>query len=131
MAERIDDRPVVLVNLIDHLDHDYILLAGGGSHDLLVLVYLLEKMQEVGASRGVSQVSLINMWEARDCVASGSLNRGGALRDENWGRGGGAILSRGAPSTHGRWGWVGGFAFSFATTRRAKGIDTGIHMVFV
>jgi len=60
-AVRIDGRPVVLVNLIDHLDQDHILFAGGGSPNLLVLVYLVEKVQEVGAWTGVSQVSLMNM----------------------------------------------------------------------
>ena len=37
------------MNLIDHLDHDHIPFAGGGSPNLLVLVYLVEKVQEVGA----------------------------------------------------------------------------------
>jgi len=60
-AVRIDGRPVVLVNLIDHLDQDHILFAGGGSPNLLVLVYLVEEVQEVGAWKGVSQVSLMNM----------------------------------------------------------------------
>ena len=67
------------MNLIDHHDHDHIPFAGSGSPNLLVLVYLMEKVQEVGAWRGVSQVSLINMWEARYRVASGSLKRGRAL----------------------------------------------------
>jgi len=91
----------------------------------------MEKVQEVGVWRAVSQVSIINMWEARYRVACGLLKRGGALRHENWGQGGGTILRGAAPSTHGWWGWVGGFAFSFATTARAKGWDRGIHIVFV
>jgi len=60
-AVRIDGRPVVLVNQIDYLDHGHVLFAGGGSPNLLVLVYLVEKVQEVGAWKGVSQVSLMNM----------------------------------------------------------------------
>ena len=74
-AKRIDGRPVVLVNLIDHLDHDHILFTGGGSPNFLVLVYLVEEVQEVGAwtRRSVSQVSLIDMWEACYRVDSGSL----------------------------------------------------------
>jgi len=119
------------VNLVDRLSHNHILLAGRGSPNLLVLVYLVEKVQEVGAWRGVSQVSLINMWEARYRIASGWLNQGEALRHENWGQGGGAILSGGAPGTRGRWGFLGRFAFSFATATRAKGRDRGIHMVFM
>ena len=130
-AEWVDGRPVVLVNLIDHLDHDHILFAGGGSPKLLVMVYLVEKVLEVGAWGGVSQVSLINMWEARYRVASGPRKQRGALWHENWGQGGGAILSGGAPSTRGWWWWVGRFALSFATMTRAKGEDRGIHMVFV
>jgi len=94
--------------------------------------FILEKnVQEVGAWRGVSQVSLINMWEACYRVTSGSLKRGGALRYENWGQGGGAVLSGGVPSTRGWWVWVGHFAFSFATTTRAEGRESGIHVVFV
>ena len=65
------------MNLIDYLDHDHILFPGGGSPNFLVLIYLVEKVQEVRAWRGVYQVSLINMWEACYRVASGSLKRGG------------------------------------------------------
>ena len=98
-AKRVDGRPVVFVNLIDHLDHNHILFAGGGSPNFLVLVYLVEKVQEVGTRRGVSQVSLIDMWEACYRVASGSLKRERACWHENWGQGRGALLIGGAPST--------------------------------
>jgi len=49
------------MDLINHLYHDHILFAGGGSPDFLVLIYLVEKVQEVGAWGGVSQVSLISV----------------------------------------------------------------------
>jgi len=130
-AKDIDGRRVVLVNLIDYLDHDHILFGGGGGPNFLVMIYLVEKVQEVGTWRGVSQVSLIDMWEACYGVASGSLERGGALRHEDWGQGGGALLSGEAPSTRRWWGVVGCFAFSFATTMRARGRERGIHVVFV
>ena len=60
-AKSIDGHPVVFLNLIDHLYHDHILFAGSGSPNFVVLVYLVKKVQEVGAWRGVPQVSLINM----------------------------------------------------------------------
>jgi len=129
-AKRIDGRPVVFVNRIDHLDHDHILFPGGGGPNFLVLVYLMEKVPEVGSWRGVSQVSLINIWEASHHVASGSLECGGALRHENRGQGGGALLRGAAPSTCRWWVGVGSFAFAFATATRANGRDTGIHGVF-
>jgi len=92
------------VNLIDHLDHDHILFAGGGSPNFLVVVYIVEKVQEVGAWRGVSQVCLIDMCEACYRVASGSLERGVALRHEDWGQSWCALLGGGTPSTRGWWG---------------------------
>jgi len=119
------------MDLINHLYHDHILFAGCSSPDFLVVIYLVEKVQEVGAWGGVSQVSLINMWEACYRVASGSLERGGACWHEDWGQGRGALLSGGAPSTCRRWGGVGLFAFHFVSTTRTKRRDRGIHMVFV
>jgi len=119
------------VNLIHHLDHNHILFAGGGGPNYLVLVYLVEKVQEVGAWRGVSQVSLIDMWEGCYCVTSGLLEGGGACWHEDWGQGRSAVLSGGGPSTCWRWGGVGLFAFSFVQTTRTKGRDRGLQMVFV
>jgi len=113
------------VNLIDHLDQDHILFAGGGGPNFLVLVYLVEKVQEGGTWRGVSQVSLIDMWEACDCVASGSVEQGGACWHQNWGQAGGAVLSGGAPSTRGWWGGVGCFAFPLTRRREPKGGTEG------
>ena len=81
------------MDLIDHLYHDHILFASCGSPDFLVLIDLVEKVQEVGAWRGVSQVSLIDMWEACYCVASGSLEQGGACWHGDRGQGRGALLS--------------------------------------
>jgi len=113
------------VNLIDHLDQDHILFAGSGGPNLLVLVYLVEKVQEVGAWRGVSQVSLINMWEARYRVASGSLKRGGACWHENWGQGRGALLSGGAPCTRGWWGGLAALPFPLPRRHEPKGGTEG------
>ena len=119
------------MDLIDHLCHDHILFAGCGSPDFLVLIYLVEKLQEVGAWRGVSQVSLIDMWEACYRVASGSLERGGACWHKDRGQGRDALLSGGAPGTCRSWGGVGLFAFPFVSMTRTKRRDRGIHMVFV
>jgi len=91
----------------------------------------VEKVHEVGAWRGVSQVSRINMWEACYPVGSGFLEQGGALQHENWGQGWGTLRSGGAPSTYGRWGRVGRFALSFVMTTRTKWGARGIHMVFL
>ena len=124
-AKRIDGRPVVFVNLIDHLDHDHILLVRSGSPNFLVLVYLVEKVHEISTWRGVSQVSLINVWEACYCVASGSLKPGGALPHENWGQGRGAILSRGAPSTRGWWGRSAALPFPLPRRREPNGWTAG------
>jgi len=119
------------MDLINHLYHDHIFFTGCGSPDFLVLIYLVEKVQEVGAWRGVSQVSLIDMWEACYRVASGSLEQGGACWLEDRGQGRGTLLSGGAPSTCRCWGGVGLFAFPFVSTARTKRQDRGIHMVFV
>jgi len=96
------------MDLIDHLYHDHIFMAGYGSPNLLVLVYLVEKVQEEGTWRAASQVPLINMWEACYRVASGSLERGGACWHENWGQGQGTVVSGGEPAPAGG---RGGLAF--------------------
>ena len=63
-AKCIDGRPVVLMDLIDHLYHDHIFFASGGSPNFQVLIYLMKKVQEIGTGRGVLQEYLIDMWEA-------------------------------------------------------------------
>jgi len=113
------------MDLIDHLYHDHIFFAGCGSPDFLVLIYLVEKVQEVGAWRGVSQVALIDMWEACYRVASGSLKRGGACWHENWGQGRGTLLSGGAPSTCRRWGGLVFLPFPLFRRLEPKGGTEG------
>jgi len=71
------------MDLIDHCYYDHIFFPGCCSPNFMVLIYLVKKVLEVGAWRGLPQVSLINMWESCYCVASESLEPEGALRYEN------------------------------------------------
>jgi len=62
-AERVDGRPVVLMDLIDHFYHDHIVFASGGSSNFEFLVYLVRRVQEIETGRGILQETLITLGE--------------------------------------------------------------------